>query len=334
MDRKTILLRAVRTFRLHAMSIIVLGLSAGAALIPGTAHGQIFVTNLNGDTVGEYNLDGTMVNASLVPGLSYPWGVAVSGSELFVTNNIGPMTIGEYTLGGTPGTITSSFPSLVSGLGQPDGVAVSGSDLFVANSNGSSSQIGPIGEYTLGATPGTISSSNPSLIPGLSEPAGIAVSGTNLFVITGSNTIGEYTTSGGTVNAALVTGLNSATGIAVSGSDLFVTSYNTDTIGEYILGGTPGTITSSFPSLVTGLNSPFGIAVFGSDLFVANTNGNTVGEYTLGNTPGTITSSIPSLISGLDNPGGIFVVPEPSAWALFGIGAAALLALRPRRSQA
>jgi hypothetical protein len=116
MDRKTILLRAVRTFRLHAMSIIVLGLSAGAALIPGTAHGQIFVTNLNGDTVGEYNLDGTMVNASLVPGLSYPWGVAVSGSELFVTNNIGPMTIGEYTLGGTPGTITSSNPSLIPGL--------------------------------------------------------------------------------------------------------------------------------------------------------------------------------------------------------------------------
>jgi len=37
-----------------------------------------------------------------------------------------------------------------------------------------------------------------------------------------SGTIGECTTSGAVVNASLVTGLNRPTGIAVSGSNLFV----------------------------------------------------------------------------------------------------------------
>ena len=64
---------------------------------------------------------------------------------------------------------------------------------------------------------------NASLVSGLSVPAGIAVSGSNLFVAnTGNGTIGEYTTSGGVVNASLVSGLNDPVGIAVSGSNLFV----------------------------------------------------------------------------------------------------------------
>jgi hypothetical protein len=58
------------------------------------------------------------VNASLVSGLDYPGAVAISGSDLFVTN-WGNGTIGEYT---TSGTVESA--SLVSGLSQPVGIAV------------------------------------------------------------------------------------------------------------------------------------------------------------------------------------------------------------------
>jgi hypothetical protein len=48
-------------------------------------------------------------------------------------------------------------------------------------------------------------------------------------------TVGEYTTSGATVNASLVPGLSGPFGIAVSGSDLFIMNYSTGTIGEYTL---------------------------------------------------------------------------------------------------
>ncbi len=41
---------------------------------------------------------------------------------------------------------------------------------------------------------------------------------TNFF----DSTIGEYTTSGAAVNASLISGLNNPVGIAVSGSNLFV----------------------------------------------------------------------------------------------------------------
>ena len=54
-------------------------------------------------------------------------------------------------------------------------------------------------------------------------------------------TIGEYTTTGATVNAALVSGLSNPMGIAVSGSNLFVTNYGSGTIGEYTTSGARST---------------------------------------------------------------------------------------------
>ncbi len=80
-----------------------------------------------------------------------------------------------------------------------------GQDIYVANTN-----TGTVGEYTMSG--GTV---NPSLVTGLFQPAGIAVSGSDVFVSSGGS-VGEYTTSGGTVNASLVTGLNGASFIAVT----------------------------------------------------------------------------------------------------------------------
>jgi hypothetical protein len=54
----------------------------------------------------------------------------------------------------------------------------------------------------------------------------------------GADTIGEYTTAGATVNAALISGLNFPEGIALSGSDLFVVNSGvTGRIGEYTTAG-------------------------------------------------------------------------------------------------
>ena len=138
------------------------------------------------------------MNASLVSGLSNPYDIAVSGSNLFVVNS-GNGTLGEYT---TSGAVVNA--SLISPLENPYGLALSGSNLFVKNGN-------DIGEYT---TSGAVV--NASVVP-YSEVC-LAVSGSNLFIAEGNSTIGEYTTSGAVVNASLVSGLSYPAGIAVTSS--------------------------------------------------------------------------------------------------------------------
>src|SRR5450759_4308525 len=174
---------------LGGLFAVLLGL-----LSMNAAHAQIFVVNTSADTIGEYTNSGATVNASLVSGLSVPWGIAVSGSNLFVTNQFNSQmadgTIGEYNAI-TGGAVNAS---LVSGLNEPLGIAVSGSNLFVTSSGNGTSGAGTIGEYTTsGATV------NASLISGSGfYPTNIAVSGSNLFVTSSGNgtiynagTIGE-----------------------------------------------------------------------------------------------------------------------------------------------
>ena len=241
----------------------------------------IFVTNFTAGTIGEYDVSGATINASLITGLDGPEDVAVSGSDLFVTNKLNG-TIGEYT---TSGAVVNA--SLISGLVNPDAIAVSGSDLFVTNFNSA----GTIGEYTTaGATV------NASLVSGLNTPSGIVVSGSDLFV-TNYNTsmLGEYTTAGATVNASLVPGLDGPVAIAVSGSNLLVVNILNGTVGEYTTAG--ATVNAA---LVSGLTHPNGIAVSGSDLFVTDSVNDVVGEYA---TNGSTVNA--SLVSGLSVPGGI-----------------------------
>src|SRR5450759_474808 len=194
---------------LGGLFAVLLGL-----LSMNAAHAQIFVVNTSADTIGEYTNSGATVNASLVSGLSVPWGIAVSGSNLFVTNQFNSQmadgTIGEYN------AITGAAvnASLVSGLNEPLGIAVSGSNLFVTNGYGGTTGAGTIGEYNA-ITGATV---NASLVSGLNYPVGIAVSGSDLFVTNANpGTIGEYTTSGATVNASLISGSGFyPTNIAVS----------------------------------------------------------------------------------------------------------------------
>ena len=119
---------------------------------------------------------------------------------------------------------------------------------------------------------------NASLISGLNNPYGIAVSGSNLFVANyqhGNGTIGEYTTSGGTVNASLVSGLSWSEWHCRVWIEPVCRELHTGTIGEYT---TSGAVVNA--SLISGLSQPMGIAVSGSNLFVANYGNGTIGEYT------------------------------------------------------
>src|SRR5208283_4290032 len=83
---------------------------------------NLLVANFDSDTIGEYTTSGATVNASLVTGLCSPVGIAVSGSNLFVTSSTSTQsngTIGEYT---TSGAVVNA--SLVTGLSRPWGIAV------------------------------------------------------------------------------------------------------------------------------------------------------------------------------------------------------------------
>jgi PEP-CTERM motif-containing protein len=120
---------------------------------------DLFVTNLaNPGTIGKYTTGGAVVNVALVSGVGNAFGIAVSGSNLFVTSGEG--TIGQYTTAGA--TVN---PALVTGFRDGFGIAVSGSDLFVTDRINNL-----IGAYT--ASGATI---NTELVSGLHTPSFITV---------------------------------------------------------------------------------------------------------------------------------------------------------------
>src|SRR5689334_10489724 len=66
-----------------------------------------------------------------------------------------------------------------------------------------------VGDYTTGGT-----AVNASLLSGLANPWGIAISGNDLFVVNnGNGTVGKYTTAGATIDPALISGLANPRGI-------------------------------------------------------------------------------------------------------------------------
>lgn len=294
----------------HRIHTFALAVAIGFMSLPVLGQ-QIFVLSANGFYAGsglvdEYNLNGTPADLPLIGGLSYPDGLAVSGGNIFLCNIYN--SIAEFSSSGT-----LENPALIGALSMPEGasIAISGSDLFVGNV-----ETGVIGEYTTSGAP-----VNTSLITGLSGLEAIAVSGGNLYVDSDAG-IGKYTTAGAVVNASLITGVNDAVCFAVSGSQIFIGDGTDGLIAQYT---TSGTLENS--GLITGLAFPDGIAISGSDLFVINYSG-TVGEYTTSG--GTVNGS---LITGLNDPVNIVVasVPEPSAVALAGVGAAALWLWRRRK---
>jgi hypothetical protein len=234
-------------------------------LVTAVSGSNLYVVN-SGETnpqgsIGVYTTAGATVNAALVTGIDEPNGFALSGSDLFLVNYTNTPTgrVSEYTTSGA--TVNAS---LISGFSSPGAsgpayIAISGSNLYLAISNDETG-VSTVSEYT---TSGAIVNSDLITVPGsVEEISGIAVSGSDLFVMgyKGSNgtngTIGEFTTTGATVNASLVTGLTYPVGLAVSGADIYVTNNSANSVGEYTTSGA-----AVNPSLITGLSYPLGITV-------------------------------------------------------------------------
>src|SRR5439155_20599977 len=69
--------QAIMTIRTLWNSLLAVLLGT---LLAAQAHGQIFVSNFYSGTVGEYDATtGATINASLISGLSSPYGIAVGG---------------------------------------------------------------------------------------------------------------------------------------------------------------------------------------------------------------------------------------------------------------
>ena len=309
----------------RAALLFVSTIVAGSAI----AHAQIFVTNRNANTISRFNLDGTGAT-TLISGLSNPYGIAASGSFLYVTNQ-GTTgtdgTVGRYNLDG------SGFTSLVSsGLYNPSGVAVSGSSLYITNSADGSSN-GTVARYNLD---GTLDNTFTS-ITGLSGPVGIALSDSNIFVANSANgTVFKYNLDG-TGGTSLISGLGgsiplaSPFGIAVSGSRLFVTTVAADntstTIREYDFSGG----LTHFNFVDAGTSGISGLAVSGDRLFATLPGYNQIGNYDMN------TGAASMFINGSGGTYGIAVsaIPEPSTYAaIAGAGMLGLAVWQRRRRTA
>ncbi len=75
--------------------------------------------NPGAGSIGEYNLDGSVVNAALISGMDDPIDLAILGNNLFVLDHANK-SIGEYDA--TSGATINSH--LVTGLSDPFGIAV------------------------------------------------------------------------------------------------------------------------------------------------------------------------------------------------------------------
>jgi len=253
-----------------------------------TVFGQIYVTNAFANTIGKYNLDGSMVTDSLVTGLDFPFDVAVDGDNIYVAN-LSSGVVGKY---GTDGTIVDA--SLISGFPGLTALTVADGYLYVVDA-----VLGTVGQYNLDGT-----EVNAGLVMGLgSTPEGIAISGTDLFVANpGNGTIGKYTTSGGIINRDFIIGVPDPRRVAVAGGVLFVSNYGAGSITTY----DAATGATLDPALITGLFGPVGIALSGdgTNLFVANRDGNTIGLF-----PASGGTGDPSFIDlGLSGPSGLAVM--------------------------
>jgi hypothetical protein len=300
----------------YNFAFLLPSLAAAAVFWAGPTIGQageIFITANShslqtAGVVAEYTTDGTLVNGSLVQGLSVPEGIAVSGNDLFVSSD-GAGTIGEYDAT-TGATINASLIRNINSAG--DIIARNG-DLFVAH--GSNTSI--VSEYT---TSGTLV--NASFITGLDEAGTMQLVGGDLYVANSfAGKIGEYdATTGAPINASLIAGLPDPGEFVIAGGIMYVS-----TGGEAIAEYDPNTGALINASFVTGLASGgFELAVAGSDLFVLDVLGNRLEEYT---TSGTLVNtnfidSFPSYAGGMT----VVVTPEPATWLLLMIGAVGLLA--------
>ena len=197
-------------------SSLISGVDPLAIAVSGS---DLFLANGNTDTIQEYSLSGntaTLVASSAPPSSGTYIGLAISGSSLFATvNGFSTGAISQFSISGN--AITSVNPTLIKPTNNSQfssaitALTASGGNLYVAETtttitNGifSSNSTGIVDEYS---TSGTLESQTPLVSQLNVAPAGLAVSGSDLFVLNQidfkGSILGEYSTSGTAISVPL-----------------------------------------------------------------------------------------------------------------------------------
>jgi secreted PhoX family phosphatase len=288
---------------------------AGILLLAGTKvmAQNMFVGSYGNENIVEYPTSGSP--STFAVGLDYPAALAFnSAGDLFEADQFSGHIYEYAPAGGTPTTFAT-------GLNNPMSLAFDAAgDLFVGTQNNN------ILEYGVGGGPATVFAS------GISLPSALAFdSAGDLFVATrpnnnpGTGSITEITP--GKVQTPFASNLSTPGTMVFNGAgDLFIAEGpNTD---PDILEYTPGGSKSTFAS---GLNVPSGLAFDrAGDLFVADAgSGSEAGDITefYANGGENVTTTVSKPIS-IAFQGEALPVPEPSVFALLGVGAGAFIIRR------
>jgi hypothetical protein len=253
-------------------------------------------------------------------GLGEPMQIAFDSSgNLYVPDEFGH-DIYKFTPNGTKTTFAPS-------AGQAIGLAVSGWGTIYGT------------DYAGGNLYAYDSSGHQTLVTsGLIDPTGLAFDAAgDLFYAsyTGNGSIYEFKNNNGTLNinpTLYATGLANPYSLAFdTAGDMYVT-YQGANPGQSFGGVVeiaPGD--ASQTTLVTGLNQPSFIALDASgNFYVDEVSLNDVFKYAPNGTSPELYATVTGA-TGLAFQGMALPVPEPSTWALAGLGAAALLVYRRRR---
>ncbi|MDO9539857.1 MAG: hypothetical protein Q7J09_07640 [Methanocalculus sp.] len=225
--------------------------------------------------------------------MDHPWGIALSGADIFVVNEYLHNTriFGNY--GGTYDGAFGNFGSAAGQMKYPRGVAVDAFGyVYVADAHNHRVQ-----KFTSDGVYVTGWGSYGSGVGQLNEPSGIAVDSAGyIYVVDAQNHRVQVFTNVGSHIRTITGNFNNPQGIAVANSYVYVTEYGNNRVS--IFGDYGSTLIGNFGSAGSGDGEffrPHGIAVDSAGyLYVADTNNHRVQKFTSGGvfveafgTPGT-----------------------------------------------
>jgi YVTN family beta-propeller protein len=211
----------------------------------------------------------SVAQASAGYDLDAPSSAAISGGDLFVTNQAGnSVSVLNATTGSHKATIAG--PSFA--FNRPTAIIALGRDLYVANGGGNSvTEIdGPSRSLT-------------RIISGaqfrFSDPIALAAQKGRLYVLSaGGPVTAVSTTSGDLVGIATGTsfGFSHPMSLAVTGRNLYVTNRGANTVTE--VDDRTMTFGATLAGAKFGFQAPTGAAIDGKNLWVTNASGDSVSE--------------------------------------------------------